>query len=88
MTLTLTKAQYSAVCDLRGLPQGAHFLIMTSTIAPGGGGVLEGSEEDFEALLSHINEDISEGLVKARALRSLVSVCEMINPDSINWLGV
>jgi hypothetical protein len=87
MRVPLTKAQYRAVNALRGLPEGAHMLIMCSR-ATETGGVLEGSEDAFEELVSFIGEEMGEGMLSATASQALWSLCVEIDPDSSDWLGV
>ncbi len=87
MKVTLTKAQYRAVNALRGLPQGAHMMIMCSS-ATETGGVLEGSKADFEELVSFIGEELAEGMLSAASGRALGSLCIQIDPGCADWLGM
>ena len=86
MRVQLNKAQYDAVNDLRGLPEDAHMLVMCSHHTARGG-VLDGSEEAFEQLLSFISEELSYG-VSARRARVLYSVAVAIDPDCADWIGM
>ena len=88
MRITLTKAEYNVVNDLRGMPTDAHMMVMCSQMLPDGGGVLDGTEEAFDELFHHINEDLSEGLARKRSVRALMSVCLKIYPDRADWLGM
>lgn len=87
MRITLNKSEYGAVNDLRGLPRDAHMLIMTGR-STDTGGVLDGSEHAFEALVSFISEELADGVVSARAARALQSLCIKIDPDCADWLGM
>lgn len=87
MQISLTKAEYRAVNTLRGLPEEAHMMIMCSKPTEAGG-VLQGSEEAFEALVLFIGEAMADGLLSATASRALWSMCVKINPDCADWLGM
>jgi len=87
MKATLNKSQYRAVNDLRGLPSDAHMLIMCSR-PTATGATLEGSEQAFEELVAFIGEEIAEGILSATSIRALSSLCEKIDPDCVDWLGM
>jgi hypothetical protein len=87
MKVSLTKAEYRAVNALRGLPEQAHMLIMCSAPTETGG-VLQGSEEAFEKLVSFIGEEMVDGTLSAAASRTLRSMCAKIDPDCADWLGM
>ena len=87
MRVPLTKAQYRAVNDLRGLPDRAHMLVMCSSATPTGG-VLEGSDAAFDELVSFIGEEMAEGMLSAAATRALWSLCVKIDPECADWLGM
>ncbi len=87
MKVSLNKAQFRAVNDLRGLPEGAHLMVMTSRFTPTGG-VLEGAPEDFEELIAFVGEELAEGTLNASAARALRAMCVAIDPSSADWLGL
>jgi len=87
MNVTLNKAQYRALNKLRGLPDGAHMLIMCSRSTETGG-VLAGSEQDFEELVEFISREMADGMLSATAARALGSLCVKIDPDCADWLGM
>jgi hypothetical protein len=87
MKVALTKAEYRAVNALRGLPEGAHMLIMCSRLTETGG-ELSGSEDAFEELVSFIGEEIGEGMLSAAAARTLSKLCVKIDPECGEWLGM
>lgn len=87
MRVTLTKVQYRAINDLRGLPEGAHMMVMCSE-STATGGVLEGSKEDFDELVSFVGESLADGLVAAGDVRALRSACVKIDPKCQTWLGL
>lgn len=87
MVVTVNKAQYRALNALRGLPQGAHMLLMCSTMTPTGG-TLDGSEQDFEELVEFVGEELANGTLSASASRALYALCVKIDPDCAEWLGM
>ena len=87
MKVTLTKTQYRAVNDLRGLPHAAHMLVMTSR-STDTGGVLDGDREAFDALVSHISEDLADGMHSASKARTLAAAAVKIDPSCADWLGM
>jgi len=87
MKVSLAKAEYDAVNDLRGLPHAAHMLLMCS-LPTRKGAVLEGSEDAFAELVSSIGESMADGMLSASAARTLRSVCLKIDPDCADWLGM
>ena len=87
MKVTLTEAEYQAVNALRGLPPNAHLLIMCSRMTPTGG-ELDGSEEDFEELVSHLSGEIASGVVPRAKVSALWKLCVKIDPACAAWLGM
>ncbi len=87
MMVSITKTQYLALNDLRGLPEGAHMLVMCS-IPSEEGAVLEGSKEAFGELIEHINEDLCEGMLTGPAAKALKSLCLRIDRRCAEWLGM
>lgn len=87
MKMAVNKTEYRALNALRGLPDGAHMLIMTSRHTDTGG-ELEGSEEDFEELVSFINEELAYDMLSARNARTLAKLCVKIDPACEDWLGM
>ncbi len=86
MKLSLTKAEYRAVNALRGLPDGAHMMVMCSNFNDDGSGELEGDEDDFAELVSFVGEEMAEGRLSATASRALRSLCVRIDPGCADWL--
>ena len=87
MKVTLSKTQYWAVNDLRGLPHDAHMLLMCSH-PTATGGPLEGPDQAFEELVSFIDEKMAVGMLSATATRALLSLCIKIDPECADWLGM
>lgn len=86
MKLTITRTQWHALNDLRGLPDGAHMLVMCSRPVDKGA-VLEGDEAAFRELVEHIGEDLADGMLAGRAAEGLVALCLKIDPRCGAWLG-
>ena len=63
MKLSLTQSQYSALTDIYGPPEEVHYMLMTSDIE-GNRWILEGNEDEFDALLNVIDEEIAEGRLR------------------------
>ncbi len=87
MRITANKSQSDALSRLRGLPEAAHFLVMSGRDTAGGT-ILEGREEAFAELVSFISEELADGMLSAPAARSLASVCIAIDPECADWLGM
>lgn len=87
MRVTLNKTQYRAVNALRGLPQGAHLMVMCSR-STDTGGILEGDRDAMDELVSHISEELADGMVSAATGRALASAAIAIDPKSADWLGM
>ena len=85
--VTVNKSQYRALNELRGLPEEAHMLIMCSRPTKTGG-ILEGSEEAFEELVSFISDEMAEGMLSATECRTLGALCVKVDPDCRDWLGM
>ena len=85
MRVAVNKAEYRALNGLRGLPAGAHTLVMCALPTPTGG-VLDGSETDFAELVSFIGGEIADGTLPAS--RALLSLCLKIDPECGDWLGL
>jgi len=85
--LTVSRAEHGALDALRGLPHSAHMLVMCSRTTPTGG-ILDGSEEAFEELVSFIGEEMADGTLSASSSRTLYSLCVRIDPSCRDWLGM
>lgn len=77
MQLTLSRSESNAVYDLRGVPQGAHLLLMTGRPV-GMETLLDGPNEWFDELVGHMYEELEEGLVSPARSRTLARLLERI----------
>ena len=87
MKVSLDKSEYRALNGLRGLPEGAHMLVMCSRPTTTGA-TLVGSADTLDELVSAISEQIADGMLSATAVRALYSLCVKIDPDCADWLGM
>ena len=79
--VTLSNAQYSAVNNIRGLEQSAHYMVMTATQKEKAW-VLEGTEDTFDELLSDLYDEVEYKMQPAPKLRKILEVICEISPDS------
>jgi hypothetical protein len=87
MRVALTKTEFRALNALRGLPEDAHYLVMTSSPTPTGG-ELDGDEDAFEELVAFIGEELAEGMLSASAAKTLWRLAVKIDPSCAEWLGM
>jgi hypothetical protein len=78
---TVTSKEYDALMDIRGLAQGAHYLVMCAKLQTNGSWILEGSEEEFNQLSSDLSDEIYHRLSPATRLRHLAKLYDRLNPD-------
>lgn len=83
MRISIEPREAHALHRLRGLPDGAHLLLMTSR-----GDTLEGSQEAFDELVERISDDLVEDMVSRADRNTLVALCLKIDPSCVDWLGV
>jgi hypothetical protein len=86
MKVSITRTQWHALTDLRGLPEGAHMLVMCSAPTETGA-VLDGDQDAFDELVAHIGEDLGDGMLRGSAAKALVALCLKIDPRCGDWLG-
>jgi len=79
--VTLTSAQYSAVNNIRGLEQSAHYMVLTAT-QKDSGWILEGTEDTFDELLSDMYDEVEYKMQPAPKLRKILEAICQISPDS------
>lgn len=76
-SVSLTKAQYNALADIRGLDADAHSLVMCASLAPDGW-TLKGTQRDFEKLATNLNEEVGEQLCPQKNIRKLIQIINII----------
>lgn len=86
LILELTYPEYSALSNIRGMNEKAHYLVMTAdfkTINNRTKVVLTGKEEDFKDLYHEINEVIGEEFCPQKDVQKLERIYKkLIKPDS------
>jgi hypothetical protein len=87
MRIDITQRERRALDKLRGLPSGAHMLLMCAHRTESGA-TLEGSEEAFTELIDFISEELADGMVSAASGAVLYALCVRIDPDCADWLGM
>ena len=85
--IPLTKKQQYALFDIRGTPDAVHSMIYSMDTV-NGKEVLKGSSDDFDELLSLISEEIGEGLCPKKNITPLLQICEKVDPESLDWIGM
>lgn len=76
----LTRREYSALMDIRGLAHGAHMMVMTADVQEGGDWILRGSHDDFDALLQDLDMEIEECIAPKKNLPALRRIRKYITP--------
>lgn len=79
--ILITKSQYRALEDIRGLEQSAHFMVMCAREAPKGY-VLEGDQDTFDHLVSDLSDEIFYKMSPPSRLKHLRSLMYQLEPDS------
>jgi hypothetical protein len=79
--LLITKSQYSALNEIRGLEQSVHAMVMTARPTPKGW-ILEGASEAFGHLQSDLSDEIYHEMSPPSRLRHLRSLMNQLEPDS------
>lgn len=79
--LSITAREYDALEDLRGLKEGAHYLVMTTHKTNDGEYILQGSPKAFDELISDLSDEIFCELSPPRRLAQLRKLYRRISPD-------
>jgi hypothetical protein len=79
--LLITKAQYSALDNIRGLEQSVHFMVMCARETPKGY-VLEGDPDTFDHLQDDLSDEIYHEMSPPSRLKHLRSLMLRLEPDS------
>jgi hypothetical protein len=81
MKIKITKAQYSALNDIRGLEQDVHYMVVLAKEDPSGGYVLEGTEKTFDSLVSDLYDEVEYEMQPKSKLKHLRELICEIHPD-------
>ena len=77
----ITRREYCALIDIRGLQEKAHMMVMTARVESNGGYVLEGSSQAFSELTHDLSEEIDFKLSPRTSLRQLSKLYNRLCPD-------
>ena len=80
-TLRITDREYDALSHIRGLQAEAHMMVMTATLGPKGGYILEGRPKAFDELVFDLSDEISYELSPPPQLRQLSKLYSRLSPD-------
>ena len=81
MKIKITKAQYSALNDIRGLQQDAHYMVILAKEDPSGDYILEGTEKTFDGLVSDLYDEVEFEMQPKSKLKYLRQLIGEIHPD-------
>ena len=79
--LTIPKAEYFALIEIRGLPEKAHYLVSTASSDANGNYVLSGTIEAFDLLADTVIEDIDYETLPPAKLKHLEKLYKRLAPD-------
>jgi hypothetical protein len=77
----VTRQQIDALNDIRGLNQGAHFMVMTAKLKPDGGAVLSGDEQTFQDLVLDLYDEIEFEMQPISKLKHLQNLIYQLSPE-------
>lgn len=80
-TLSITSKEYSALINIRGLKEKAHFLVMGASQTNNGRYTLEGSAEAFDELTSDLSDEIFYDLSPSRRITHLRKLYDRLSPE-------
>ena len=84
--LPLSRRDYSALMDIRGLASGAHMMVMCAVMKDDGTWILQGSDADFDELLNDLNDEIDAGLAPKKNLPALRRIRDSVTPQDDDGL--
>lgn len=83
----LTRREYSALMDIRGLEPDAHSMVMCASLQDSGGWLLQGSEKAYDALLRDLDMEIEEEIGVKKNLPTLRRIRKYITPEGDDFSG-
>jgi hypothetical protein len=78
ISIQLSSKQYSAIVNIRGLPEAAHSMVMCSTFIDDSTVLIDGEEDAFQELGSTISEELDYDMCKKSDQTHLFKVSEKI----------
>ncbi len=82
--LKLSDREYSALMDIRGFPQGAHYLLMCASRDNKGNWILQGEDDAFDELLDTVNEEIEYRIAPKKNLPALRRISQYLTPGGFD----
>jgi hypothetical protein len=82
--LSISKAEYYALSDLRGLEQSVQYMVIQAEKSATGRYILEGSEATFDSLQSDLSDEIFYELSPKTRLMQLRRLYRRLSPGSID----
>lgn len=79
MKLKITKGQYHALNNIRGLKESAHYMVMCTRVTEGGI-YLVGTEDQYDDLLSDLYDEVGYEMQAESNLRHLRKLIEKLEP--------
>lgn len=79
--IRLTRREYLALMDIRGLEPEAHAMVMCASLQKHGDWILQGSHDAFDALLRDLDMEIEEQVAPKKNIPALQRIRESITPD-------
>jgi hypothetical protein len=80
-TFPTTDKEYSALINIRGLKEKAHYMVWGAKEMKGGGHLLRGSSEAFDELIFDVNDEINYELSPTYRLKQLEKLYRRLAPD-------
>lgn len=87
MKILISEKEHNALIEIRGMPESVYSMVY-SFKKEKSNYVLDGKNEDFEDLLSLISEEIGEGFCLKKNISTLLSICQKVDPESLDWIGM
>ncbi len=79
--ILITKSQYNALVEIRGLQQDAHYMVLAAKKVTRGY-VIEGSSEVFDHLAHDLSDEVHYDLSPQYRLKHLRTLLSRLQPDS------
>ncbi len=80
-TFPITDKEYSALINIRGLKEKAHYLVWCAEEKKNGSYELRGSSDAFDELTSDVGDEISYELSPKYRLKQLEKLYRRLTPD-------
>jgi len=81
-TFPISNKEYSALINIRGLKEKAHYLVWAAKETKSGGYMLRGSSDAFDELTSDVSDEINYELSPKYQLKQLEKLYHRLTPDN------